>query len=395
MTYDFTIVGGGIIGLATAHALSRGRPGCSILVLEKERSWAEHQTGRNSGVIHSGLYYRPGTLKAGMAVAGNRSMVEFCREHGIEHRLCGKLVVATEEREIPPLRKLEANAKGNGVAVTWLDGDGARSHEPNVRAVAALHVPSTGVVDYRIVARKLAGILEGAADLRPRVAFRGLSDDRDAAVIETTAGAFRTRMLVNCGGLHSDRIASASGDAPGVRIVPFRGEYYSVAGRSADLVRTLVYPVPDPAFPFLGVHLTRGIGNDVHAGPNAVLALAREGYAWRDVNLRDTFSTLTYGGFWRLAAKYWDEGMREMVRSLSARSFVQSVQRLVPDVRAEDLVRAPAGVRAQALTASGHLADDFVIVRGRHAIHVCNAPSPGATASLEIGKHVAAMAVAG
>jgi len=374
MTFDYAIVGGGIVGLATALALPES---ASVILLEKESTFAAHQTGHNSGVIHSGVYYRPGSLKARMAVDGNRSMVEFCRAHAIPFAITGKLIVATSADEVPRLRKLEENARGNGVATRWLDD--AREIEPHVNAIAALHVPSTGVVDYKLVASTMAKLVRGQIELSCRVLV--IRDD----VIATTRGEFRAKTIINCAGLFADRLAHTTD----VRIVPFRGEYYDIGGESASLVRTLIYPVPNPDFPFLGVHLTRGIEGHVHAGPNAVLAFKREGYRWRDVSVRDTLDTLTYGGFWRLAARNWEEGGREMMRSLSRRLFARSVQRLVPAIEERDLRRAPAGVRAQALTPSGSLADDFVIVRRGRSIHVCNAPSPGATASIEIGRFIA------
>jgi len=374
MTFDYAIIGGGIVGLATAIALPES---ASVILFEKENAFASHQTGRNSGVIHSGVYYRPGSLKARMAVEGNRSMTEFCRAHDIPFAICGKLIVATNEGEVARLRKLEENARGNGVVTRWLEH--ATEIEPHVNAVAALHVPSTGVVDYRRVANAMAALVRGQLELSCRVLE--IRDD----VIATTRGEFRAKTIINCAGLFADRIAHAED----VRIVPFRGEYYDVTGESASLVRTLIYPVPNPDFPFLGVHLTRGIEGHVHAGPNAVLAFKREGYRWRDVSVRDTFDTLSYGGFWRLAVRNWEEGGREVMRSLSRRLFARSVQRLVPDIAERDLRRAPAGVRAQALTPAGSLADDFVIVRRGRAIHVCNAPSPAATASIEIGRFIA------
>jgi L-2-hydroxyglutarate oxidase len=374
MTYDFAIIGGGIVGLATALALPRS---ASIVLFEKENEFATHQTGRNSGVLHSGVYYRPGSLKARMAVDGNRSMVEFCREHAIPFSICGKLIVACDDAEVARLRKLEENAQGDGVQTRWLDRP--TDIEPHVNAIAALHVPSTGVVDYRRVTKAMAAQIRGELKLSCKVI--GIRDD----VIATTHGEFRAKTIINCAGLFADRLAHAKD----VRIVPFRGEYYDVGGESASLIRTLIYPVPNPGFPFLGVHLTRGIEGHVHAGPNAVLAFVREGYRWRDVSVRDTLDTFSYGGFWRLAARNWQEGGREVMRSLSRRLFARSVQRLVPEIDERDLRRAAAGVRAQALTPLGTLADDFVIQRSGRAIHVCNAPSPAATASIEIGMHIA------
>ncbi|SRR5581483_1630474 len=382
MIFDYAIIGGGIVGLATALALPESS---SVILFEKEPQFAAHQTGRNSAVIHSGIYYKPGTLKARMAVDGNRSMVEFCRAHAIPFDICGKLIVATGDAEVARLRKLEENARGNGVATRWLDAAEAKEIEPHVSAVAALHVPSTGVVDYRLVSEAMARSIRGQLELSCRV----LAIENDRLI--TTNGDFRARTIINCAGLFSDRLARSRN----IRIVPFRGEYYDVTGASASLVRTLIYPVPNPDFPFLGVHLTRGVEGHVHAGPNAVLALAREGYRWRDINLRDSFETFTYGGFWRLAARNWEEGGREVLRSVSRHLFAQSVQRLVPGIQERDLHRSRAGVRAQALLPSGALADDFVIERRGNAIHVCNAPSPAATASLEIGKYVAAEAAKG
>jgi L-2-hydroxyglutarate oxidase len=378
MKFDYAIVGGGIVGLATALALPES---ASIILFEKESTFAAHQTGRNSGVIHSGVYYRPGSLKARMAVDGNRSMVEFCEANAIPYSICGKLIVATSDDEIPRLRKLESNANGNGVATRWLSAAEAREIEPHVACVAALHVPSTGVVDYRRVANAMAKLLERRAQLE--LSCRVL--EMRGEVIATTRGEFQARTIINCAGLFADRLAHATE----VRIVPFRGEYYDITGESASLIRTLIYPVPNPAFPFLGVHLTRGIEGHVHAGPNAVLAFKREGYRWRDVSVRDTFDTFSYAGFWRLAARNWEEGGREVLRSISRKLFARSVQRLVPGVAERDLRRAGAGVRAQALTPEGSLADDFVILRRDGAVHVCNAPSPAATASIEIGKYVA------
>jgi L-2-hydroxyglutarate oxidase len=392
-TYDFAVIGGGIVGLATALALADLRQDASILLLEKEKGWGEHQTGHNSGVIHSGVYYRPGSLKARMAVAGNRSMVEFCRAHAIPHAIPGKLIVAISDAEVPRLRKLQEHAVGNGVEVRWLSPGEWAAIEPHVQAVAAIHVPSTGVVDYRQVAMAMATVLGDRARLQPSARVERIRHDVDAVLLETTVGPFRARTMVNCAGLFSDRIARASGERPDVRIVPFRGEYYEVGGASAGLVHGLVYPVPNPHFPFLGVHLTRGIDGRVHAGPNAVLAFKREGYTWKDFSWRDTFDTLTFAGFWRLAARNWSEGLHEITRSLSRRQFTRSLQRLIPEISERDLEVARAGVRAQALTHSGALADDFVVLRNGRAVHVCNAPSPAATASLEIGRYVAEIAV--
>lgn len=389
-SYDFAIVGGGILGLSTGMALSERYPGAGILVLEKEDRWAAHQTGRNSGVIHSGIYYRPGSSKATLAVRGNRAMVEFCREHGIDHDVCGKLIVATDPAEIPPMEELLRRGQANGVGVERIGPEQIREIEPHVNGIAALRVPSAGIVDFGQVARTFASLLEGrGAELRLGTAVRRIVDDGQEVLIETEGGSFRARRLVNCAGLQSDRIARLAGVDPGARIVPFRGEYFELRPEKHHLVKHLVYPVPNPLFPFLGVHFTRMIKGGVHAGPNAILALRREGYRKRDVSLRDTAEVIAYPGFWRLAARHWRIGVMELRRSLSKARFVQSLQRLVPDVVEEDLMDSPAGVRAQALDARGQLIDDFLIVAGPRSIHVCNAPSPAATSSIAIGRVIA------
>jgi L-2-hydroxyglutarate oxidase len=393
--YDFAVVGGGIVGLATADALGRRRPGARVVVLEKEPAVARHQTGRNSGVIHSGLYYKPGSLKARLCVAGARSMVELCREHGVRHETCGKLVVATEERELPRLAELEARGRANGIALERIGPERAREIEPRVRALAALHVPGTGIVDYKQVCRVLVERVRArGGEVRVGAGLRRVEPRPDALVLETAAGPVEARFLVNCGGLQSDRLAALGGAPPEVRIVPFRGEYYELVPARRGLVRGLIYPVPDPAFPFLGVHFTRMVDGSVHAGPNAVLALAREGYRWSDVSPRDLAATLGFPGFWRLAARYAGEGLREVVRSLSKAAFTRSLRRLIPEVRARDIVPCGAGVRAQALTRAGALVDDFAIARGPRSVHVLNAPSPAATASLEIAEAIVGLSEA-
>lgn len=388
--FDYAIVGGGLIGLATALALLRVRPGASVVVLEKESDIARHQSGRNSGVIHSGMYYRPGSLKATFARAGARSLVEFCREQGIRHDLCGKLVVAVSQRELARLGDLEERAQANGVKARRLGPREVAELEPAVRAVGALHVPETGIVDFRDVARAYRRLVESSGarvELGARV-VRITTGPRGKAV-ETSSGDFLARFLVNCAGLQCDRVAGMDNLVLPARIVPFRGEYFELVPSRRGLVRGLIYPVPDPAFPFLGVHLTRTIDGSVHAGPNAVLSFKREGYRRRDIDLRDLASVLSYRGFWRFAARHGVEGMRELYRSLNRRSFVRALQRLVPDIRYDDIVPAEAGVRAQALLPDGRLVDDFLIVEGERSLHVLNAPSPGATASLAIGRAVA------
>ena len=387
---DVVVVGGGILGLATAHALIRRLPGISVVVLEKENTVAVHQTGRNSGVIHAGLYYPPGSLKAGLAVRGGERLVDFCADHGIAHDRCGKLVVATSDDQRPQLTALAERARANGVPVTELTPGAAAEHEPHVSCVAALHVPSTGRADFAAVARSLAGLVAAAGgEVRTGVQAGRATTTAEGWLIDTPNGPIRSRFLVGCAGLHADRVARRSGARPDARILPFRGEYLDVIGPSAELVRGLVYPVPDPRFPFLGVHLTRGLDGRVHAGPNAVLALAREGYSWSDVSVRDLASTLVWGGTSRLVVRYWRPGLTELVRSVSRRRFAADARRLIPGLRTGDLRRAPSGVRAQAVDRRGELVDDFHLVAGERSLHVLNAPSPAATASLEIGALVA------
>ena len=383
------VVGGGIIGLAVARALRVG--GHDVTVCEKEPGWAAHQTGRNSGVIHSGLYYKPGGLKARLCVAGSASMAAYAGERGLPVEIGGKLVVAVDSRELPALAELERRGTANGVPVRRLDAAAARAYEPEVRCVAALRVATTGIIDYAAVARALAAELAaGGAELRPGVEVLGVHADGTEVRLQTSAGELRGDGLVNCAGLHSDRIARLAGLAPAARIVPFRGEYFELTPAAAARVRGLIYPVPDPAFPFLGVHLTRGIDGSVHAGPNAVLALRREGYRWGDVSARDLGELLGYPGFWRLARRHARTGIAELTRSVSRRAFAAALSRLVPGITASELVRAPAGVRAQAVGTDGALLDDFVVQAGLRQVHVLNAPSPAATSALEIARHVAA-----
>jgi (S)-2-hydroxyglutarate dehydrogenase len=391
MAYDIIIIGGGIVGLATALALSQRQPGLRLALCEKEASWAAHQTGNNSGVIHAGVYYRPGSLKATMARDGNRSMVAFCAEHGIAHEVCGKLIVATTPNELPRLDALLQRAQANGLPVRKLGSAEIHAHEPHVRAIAAIFSPTTGIVNYREVSTTMARLLEQrGVDLRLSTRVEQIAEHADSVHVTTNRGNLTAHFLINCAGLHSDRVARLAGLQTAMRIVPFRGEYYELVPERRYLVRGLIYPVPNPDFPFLGVHLTRMIDGSVHAGPNAVLALKREGYRKRDVSLRDTAEVLGYPAFWRLAGRYAGEGLKEMLRSASKALFVRSLRRLVPEIQARDLVPAHAGVRAQALMTDGTLQDDFVIVAGQRSLHVCNAPSPAATASLEIGAAIAA-----
>ncbi len=380
------VVGAGIVGLAVAAQLA-GR-GDEVVVLEKERAISQHQTGRNSGVIHSGLYYTPGSAKAVMSAAGQRSMKAFAADRGIGVATCGKLVVATEERELDGLRRLERRAADNNIPARWLEAAEARELEPGLRAVAALRVETTGIVDYPAVCQAFADDVAASGEVRLGESFVGARTAGSRVVVETGSGTVEVDAMVACAGLQSDRVARASGVEPGARIVPFRGEYFELKPESRHLVNGLIYPVPDPRFPFLGVHLTRGIHGEVHAGPNAVLALAREGYEWSDVNLRDMASALAWPGMWRLGARNLVPGAKEVGRSLSRKAFARSLARLIPAITVDDLIPAPAGVRAQALQRDGGLVDDFLIRSAPRQVHVINAPSPAATASLEIAKVV-------
>jgi (S)-2-hydroxyglutarate dehydrogenase len=387
----YTVIGGGIVGLATAHRILLDRPDAEVTVVEKEQRWGAHQTGHNSGVIHAGVYYKPGSLKARLCRDGSASMVEFCQEHGIPVEVCGKLIVATDPAELPRLHALHERAQGNGLPVTLIGPDQAREYEPAVACIAALHVASTGIVDFGMVCARLAELLaKGGAQLRAGERVTALAPDGAGVRVVTTGAELRADVLVNCAGLHADRVARLAGIDPPARIIPFRGEYYELRPERRQLVRGLIYPVPDPQFPFLGVHLTRMIDGSVHAGPNAVLALAREGYRWRRIRPRDVLDTLSYPGLWRLARRHFRYGLGEVRRSLSTRRFAASLARLVPAITAADLVRAGAGVRAQAIAPSGDLVDDFLIVRSGRQVHVLNAPSPAATSSLEIAKHIVA-----
>ncbi|MFJ4755902.1 L-2-hydroxyglutarate oxidase [Streptomyces sp. NPDC088763] len=389
---DVLVVGGGIVGLATAYAVTRAAPGTRVTVLEKEPGPARHQTGRNSGVIHSGVYYRPGSLKARYAVGGAAEMIKFCAEYGVAHAVTGKLIVATGREELPRLHALAQRGRENGIAVRELGAAQIAEYEPEVEGLAALHVPTTGVCDFAGVARRLAEASGAEIRYGARVERVDRRPSLGVAVRTTRGDVVRGRVLVNCAGLHCDEVARLTGDDPEARIVPFRGEYYTL--KRPELVRGLVYPVPDPAFPFLGVHLTRGIDDGVHIGPNAVPALAREGYRWGVVRPREVGTTLAWPGAWRMARRHWRYGAGELHRSLSKAAFTDAVRRLLPAVEAGDLVPAAAGVRAQAVLRDGSLVDDFLIREGPRAVHVLNAPSPAATASLPIGREVARRALA-
>ncbi len=393
-TYDVAVVGGGIVGTATAMAILR-RTRVSLVVIEKEPRLAAHQTGNNSGVIHSGLYYTPGSLKARNCTAGREALYRFCDEHGIRAERCGKVVVATRAEQVGKLDELARRGEANGlVGLRRLAPDGIRDLEPHAAGVAGLFVPQTGIVDYVRVTEAYAGeVRSRGGEITLGAELRAVVRDRSAMVLETSTGRLRCRNLVNCAGLHSDRVARLAGVAPGLRIVPFRGEYYTLRPECRDLVRNLIYPVPDPEFPFLGVHFTRMIEGGVEAGPNAVLAFKREGYTRWSVSLPDTLDTLAFAGFWRMARSYWRMGFGEMWRSWNKRAFVRALQELLPEISSSDLLPGGAGVRAQALDPDGRLADDFRIVEAERQIHVLNAPSPAATASIAIGEGIADRAV--
>ncbi len=391
--FDIVIIGGGIVGIATAYQLSRLN-NIRLAVIEAENRLAAHQTGNNSGVIHSGLYYKPGSLKAKNCVQGREALYQFCQEHSIPHERCGKLVVATDEVEIPRLKDLHQRGLANGLkGLRWLEKDDIKQFEPHVNGLAGLFVPETGIVDYAQVTQTMADlILKAGHEILLNHQFIKLTHLNDQLIIHTNQGSLQTRFLINCAGLYSDRIARKCGLKPNLKIVPFRGEYYKIKPEKRYLVKNLIYPVPDPAFPFLGVHFTRMINGEVEAGPNAVLAFKRKGYTKFSFSLRDTLETFTYPGFLRLAKKYLRTGLAEYRRSFSKAVFTRALQRLIPEIAEEDLEPGGAGVRAQALEKSGFLVDDFRIIEGPSMIHVLNAPSPAATASLSIGKTIAQMA---
>jgi (S)-2-hydroxyglutarate dehydrogenase len=415
MTYDIAVIGGGIVGLSFAMQATERFPGLRIVVLEKEAGVARHQTGHNSGVIHSGVYYKAGSLKARLCVAGAREMVEFCSRHGIPHEVCGKLIVATDSEEAARLDDLLARGVANGLeGLRLLEPEAMREIEPHVGGVRALLVPSTGITDYSAVTAKYAEIavehgtevktnagvvgfdrtsVVKSGDLKSGDAKSGAKSDAvgNAVVVRTRAGDFTARYVVNCAGLYSDRVARMAGDDPQMMLVPFRGEYYDLAAARQELVRGLIYPVPDPQYPFLGVHFTRRIQGNVDAGPNAVLAFRREGYGWRDFDLGEAMEVFMDAGFRAMARRHWKNGLSEFRRSLRKREFVKSCQRLVPEVRMEDMTPGGSGVRAQAVEADGALVDDFRFVARERFLHVLNVPSPAATASLPIGREILKM----
>lgn len=388
--YDYAVIGCGIVGLSTAHAIKKKDPDAKIAVIDKEKRISAHQTGRNSGVIHSGVYYKPGSLKARMAVQGRDSMVNFCRENDIPHDVCGKVLVATEKEELPRMEALYERVQKNGLSVTKIEREELKEIEPYVDGIAGLKVPTTGIVDYKQVSEKLKELLEAAGvDILLGQPVEDLHEKNDEAVIDLPGESIRARYVVNCAGLFSDRIVKMTGIHSDLRIVPFRGEYFELKEEKSHLVKGLIYPIPNPDFPFLGVHLTKTMDGGVHAGPNAVLSFKREGYRKTDFDWRDTRDILSFPGFWKMAGANMKEGAKEMVRSFHRKSFVKSLQRLVPSIEPEDVLPSEAGVRAQAMLKNGKLVDDFYIISGKRTVHICNAPSPAATAALEIGKEIA------
>ena len=385
--YDVVVLGGGIVGLATSWQLLRLRPQLKLLLLEKESSLAFHQTGRNSGVIHSGIYYKPGSLRAKNCREGRVALEQFCDQHGVSWQRTGKVIVASSEQQRPALQSIFDRGRANGVACELIDRDQLLTREPHCSGIQAIHVPDAGIVNYRQVCERLARLVQDRGQ-SVLTGYRVTSVVRDGkqAKIQTTRGDLTARLLVNCAGLYSDRVTKAAGDHPGSLVVPFRGEYFELKPQAEHLCRGLIYPVPDPKFPFLGVHFTRMIQGGVECGPNAVLAFAREGYTKSKINLRDLGESLTYPGFLRMALRHWKKGLNEMWRSCSKAAFVRGLQKLVPEIKAADLRPAPAGVRAQAILRDGTLVDDFLFTESESAIHVINAASPAATAALNIGR---------
>lgn len=384
---DVVIIGGGVVGLATAYDLTQRFPDLKTTILEKEAELAHHQTGHNSGVLHSGIYYKPGSLKSTNCREGKKAMEQFCAEQGIDYDICGKVIVAVDESEVPAMNRIYERGQANGVQCEIIDKARLNELEPHSAGVAAIHVPEAGIVNYKQVCNRLGEIIrERENEIIFGAKVTGIRKHGSRSVVETSNGEFETGLIVNCAGLHCDRVAKLGGKKADAKIVPFRGEYFELKPEMHHLCKNLIYPVPDPKFPFLGVHFTRMIDGSVECGPNAVLAFAREGYKKTDINLYDLFESLTYPGFVRMAMKHWKMGMGEMWRSFSKAAFVKALQRLMPEIRAEHLIAVPAGIRAQAVTLDGGLVDDFLIVETDNMVSINNAPSPAATASLNIGK---------
>lgn len=389
MKYDVAIIGGGIVGLATAYHLAQTHPRRTLIVVEKEPEVARHQTGRNSGVIHSGIYYRPGSLKAENCRLGRESLIRFCEREDVAFEVCGKVIVAVEPDEVPRLEDILQRGRENGVACEGIGQERLRELEPHCAGIEAIHVSGAGIVDFVGMARRLADlIVEGGGTVRVNSRVVGIEERADGVHIETTSGTIEAAVVANCAGLYSDRIARMTGVEPGMKIVPFRGEYYELVEDARHLCRDLIYPVPDPAYPFLGVHFTRMYDGRVECGPSAVMAFAREGYRFADFNVGELAEVLAYRGFRRLAAQHWRTGVREMRQSLSKRLYLRGLQRLIPEVELNDLVPAPSGVRAQAVREDGSMVDDFLILERRRFVNVCSAASPAATACLNVGRLV-------
>ena len=392
MKVDICIIGGGIVGLATAYQVSQKYPKLSLAVIEKESSLAKHQTGHNSGVLHTGIYYKPGSLKAVNCRNGKKAMEAFCKEQGIEHELCGKIIVALNEEEIPRMQNIFQRGQENGVNCKVISREEMLEIEPHVAGVQAIHVPECGIVNYKQVCHRLGEIIAKKEENKLLLghAVIGMQTRTDGLIITTNKAEIECKHAINCAGLHSDRITRLGGQKPPAKIIPFKGEYYELEKQAKHLCKNLIYPVPDPAFPFLGVHFTRMIDGSVECGPNAVLALGREAYGKFDLNLRDLSESLTYLGFQKMAMKHWKMGWGEMWRSYNKGAFVKALQRLIPEIESKHLTSAPAGIRAQAVSPEGALVDDFLIEENERIINVCNAPSPAATASINIGKTILA-----
>jgi L-2-hydroxyglutarate oxidase LhgO len=387
---DVAIIGAGIVGLAVGLQLLRKNPGVKVIVLDKEREVASHQTGHNSGVMHSGLYYKPGSLKARLCVEGRAAMIQFCEEHAVPYDICGKIIVATEEREIPGLNELLRRGRANGVSgLRELGAGQIREIEPYASGICGIHVPTTGITDFKMVSAKYAELIEqGGGEVLTGYGVERIVCEAGAIVLETASGTVHARFVVNCAGLQSDLIAKMAGASLGLRIVPFRGEYYELVPSKHYLIQGLVYPVADPRFPFLGVHFTRRIHGGVEAGPNAVLSFKREGYTRTSFNLTDALSTALFPGFWKMASRNWKSGMGEIYRSWNKQAFTRALQKLLPSLTEQDIQPGGSGVRAQALDRHGNLLDDFHFVYQDRILHVCNVPSPAATASLVIGREI-------
>lgn len=386
---DFIIIGAGIVGLSTAMAITKKFPESKIIVIEKEKAVAKHQTGNNSGVIHSGIYYKPGSFKAEFARKGNKSMVDFCKTHDIEHDICGKVIVATSLEEMPLLEDLYQRGLENNLKVEKITAEQLKVIEPHVNGVGAIRVPAAGIVNYTEVSNKFVEIIkENNGEILLNTEVKSIKEEQNKVTITTNRGLVVGKTLINCAGLHSDRITELTGYKPELKILPFRGEYYKLKPEKAHLVKNLIYPVPNPKFPFLGVHFTRMINGEIEAGPNAVLSFKREGYKKTDINIKDLIESISYPGLWKLGSKFMKEGIDEYIRSFSKKQFTKSLQQLIPEIKEDDLVPAPAGVRAQAVKNDGTMVDDFHIIEGDNSLHVCNAPSPAATASIEIGEEI-------